>query len=505
MNDSLAGLSRRAVLGGLVASAATGPSFGEVLLRAPRPAPLDLPEGNILIDARPAAPAADLIRAAQLGGNTGFAVADARTGLFLEGRQQNQAMPPASVAKAVTALYALEALGRDARFATRLIATGPINGGRLEGDLILSGTGDPTLLTDNLAQMAATLASRGVREVSGRFLVHDSALPYVREIAPDQPDHVGYNPSVSGLNLNFNRVHFEWKRAQGGYQLGMDARSDRLRPAVTMAEIRLADRSSPVYSYADRNGVDSWTVARGALGNAGSRWLPVRKPALYTGEVFQVLARTHGIQLGRPEPYAHALSGTVIVEHLSDTLGTVMTDMLKWSTNITAEAIGMTASTQLGAAPRSLPASGRHMSSWLANKIGVGGARFVDHSGLGDESRISADHMVRTLVQAGTNGPLRQMMKRIQMKDANGRRIQNHPARVVAKTGTLNFVSGLAGYVQTPSNAVLAFAIFSADLNRRRGLRSDQAERPEGGRAWTRRARALQQRLIERWVSVYGS
>ncbi len=40
----------------------------------------------------------------------------------------------------------------------------------------------------------------------------------------------GYNPAVSGLNLNFNRVYFEWKRAQGGYQLGMDARGAKERP-----------------------------------------------------------------------------------------------------------------------------------------------------------------------------------------------------------------------------------------------------------------------------------
>lgn len=486
-----------------MAGAVAFPSWADAPERSLRPRPRP---GLIPAEARAtsAASAEALIRAAGLGGKVTFAVADARTGLILEGRDQNDTMPPASTAKAITTLYALEAMGSAHRFATRLVATGPVRGGRVEGDLILVGTGDPTLDTDALAGMARQLAQRGVRGVTGRFKVHGNALPFVRQIDTSQPDHVGYNPSVSGLNLNYNRVHFEWQRAQGGYRVSMDARSDSVRPQVTVAQIRVANRRTPVYTYADRNGVDDWTVASGALGNSGSRWLPVRRPAEYTGEVFQVLARAQGIDLPRPEKTRSVGGGSVIVEHLSRELGAILVDMLKWSTNLTAEVAGLSATGARGTAVRNLSASGRRMSNWLGRKIGVSGARFVDHSGLGVESRVSADHMVRTLVAAGAEGPLRQMMKQITMKDANGRAIRNHPARVVAKTGTLNFVSGLAGYVQTPSNAVLAFSIFSADLARRRGLRADEVDRPQGGRGWTRQARRLQQQLIERWVDVYG-
>lgn len=485
MDNGLAGLSRRSVLGGLLVGAAGSAAWADT-------SPIR------------ARSAANILQDAQLGGKTTFAVADARTGLFLEGHNQNDKMPPASVAKAVTALYALETLGPGYRFVTRLIATGPVQGGQIQGDLILAGTGDPTLLTDDLAALAAKLAAQGVSGVSGRFMVYDGALPYVREIDKSQPDHVGYNPSVSGLNLNFNRVHFEWKRAQRGYQVAMDARSDTLRPAVSIAQMRVADRNSPLYTYADRNGIDSWTVAGGALGRGGSRWLPVRKPGAYAGEVFQVLAGAHGIRLGTPQ-ITQGARGTTLVEHASADLGAIITNMLKWSTNITAEAMGLASSSRLGNSPRSLRASGRRMSDWLSARIGVGGVRFVDHSGLGVDSQISADHMVRTLVHAGVGGPLHQRMKRITMKDQNGNRIRNHPAQVVAKTGTLNFVSALSGYVQTPSNAILAFTIFSANMAQRRGLRRDQAERPRGGRSWTRRARNMQLRLIERWASVYGS
>ena len=444
------------------------------------------------------------IAEAGLGGSVGFAVADARGGQVLEGIEAGRALPPASVAKAITALYALEALGPGHRFRTRLIGTGPLRNGRLEGDLILAGGGDPTLDTDDLAGLAAGLKAAGVVEIRGRFRFYDRSLPFIREIDPAQPPHVGYNPAVSGLNLNYNRVYFGWKRGEGGYEVAMDARSESVRPAVTVARMRVAERAAPVYTYADRDGVDDWTVAAPALGAEGSRWLPVRRPAEYAAEVFQILARSHGIQLSAPQPLRGQPEGTLLAEHVSDELGTMLAEMLRWSTNLTAEAIGLAASEQLGARPASLPVSGARMGDWLKARANVNGVRFVDHSGLGPESRISAADMVRALVGSGPDGTLRRMLKRIDMKDERGRVLRDHPARVVGKTGTLNFVSALSGYVQTPSARVLAFAVFAADLDRRRALGEDEVERPPGGRAWTLRARALQQKLIERWVERYA-
>ena len=95
----------------------------------------------------------------------------------------------------------------------------------LEGDLILAGGGDPVTDTDDLAQLAADLKDSGLRELRGRFIVWDGALPFVSTIDSGQPPHVGYAPSVSGIALNFNRVHFEWVRGASGYTVTMDART----------------------------------------------------------------------------------------------------------------------------------------------------------------------------------------------------------------------------------------------------------------------------------------
>ncbi len=144
------------------------------------------------------------------------------------------------------------------------------------------------------------------------------------------------------------------------------------------------------------------------------------------------------------------------------------------------------------------------MSDWIKARAGASSARFVDHSGLGSASRISAADMVGALVRLGPAAGLRGLMKDFAMKDAAGKTIRNHPLRVEAKTGTLNFVSALAGWMTAPDGTDLAFAIFTGDVARRDAVPMAQRERPNGGSAWVKRSKTLQQALIERWAAVYG-
>ena len=451
------------------------------------------------------APSAEaLIAGAKLSGQVGYAVADARTGLVLEEGDGATGLPPASVTKAVTALYALDVLGPDYRFETRLFATGVLEGGALKGDLILAGGGDPTLDTDALAALAARLKKAGIREVRGQFRVWGGAVPFKRAIDENQPEHVGYNPAISGLNLNYNRVHFEWKRAGGTYTVSMDARSGRYRPDVTVARMRIADRGVPVYTYRDAGGRDDWTVARGALGNGGARWLPVRKPELYAAEVFTTFARSQGIELGKPTLQDSAPQGGVIATHHSAPLRDILRDMLKYSTNLTAEMVGLTATARLKGRALPLERSAQAMNDWAAQGLGMSGAALRDHSGLSDRSRLSAAAMATGLARAHEAGLLRPLLREHRMRDANGREARNHPVKVLAKTGTLYFVSSLAGYVRTPQGADLTFAIFTASESLRSRIDPKHDERPPGARGWNRRSKRLQQALIERWSAVYG-
>jgi D-alanyl-D-alanine carboxypeptidase/D-alanyl-D-alanine-endopeptidase (penicillin-binding protein 4) len=488
-------LTRRAALIGLLSSSASIALAGAPT-QSPRPTerpphwpppPRPVPRPDIH----------DFIAEARLGGTTGFVIADTKTGEIIESGSAHVPLPPASVTKALTSVYGLEALGPHYQFRTTLRADGTITDGVLDGTLILVGGGDPTLVTDDLALMAEQLAATGLREVRGGFEVWNGALPYINEIDPDQLDHLGYNPAVSGLNLNFNRVYFEWARTAGDYRVSLDARSELYRPEVHMARMRIVDRDLPIYTYDADGEVDDWTVARRALGNDGSRWLPVRQPALYAGDVFRSFASSHGITLPAPTKRNHAPRGATLMTHSSEPLTTVVRDCLKYSTNLTAEAIGLTASARLAGEVEDQHRSADHMCDWIAQRTG---ARIAveDHSGLGSDSKVSAAQMVKFLMAEGVEAQLRPLLKSIPIKDEDGRPMET-PIKIAAKTGTLNFVSSLAGYIRTETGRELAFAIFSANLGERMAAEGSLDDVPAGAVGWNHRAKALQQVLLKRW------
>lgn len=446
-----------------------------------------------------------LIARARVTGSLCYALHDADTGELLEARNPDLALPPASSIKAVTALYALESLGPAWRFRTRVLGTGPIEGGVLRGDLVLAGGGDPVLDTAGLATLVEELRALGLTRISGRFVVDDTALPRVLLIDPEQPEHVGYNPGLSGLNLNHNRVFFEWQRAPGGYSVSMDARAGQLRPEVGVARMQVVERDGPVYTYSGQGDAENWTVSSHALGDGGGRWLPVRRPGLYAGDVLRALAAGAGLALPEPQPGAAPDAGAAVLAlTASEELPVILEDMLRYSTNLTAEVMGLSASAARGVPHATLAASARAMSDWIARRHGAEGAALIDHSGLGGGARITAPALSQVLASAGWDGPLHPLLREVRFRDENGTPVPNHPITAAAKTGTLNFVSALAGYAQMRGGRRLAFAILGADLERRAAVPPEARERPLGARPWAVRSRRLQQRLVERWATTYS-
>lgn len=482
-------------------SAVAGAAFANAPTTSLRPQarPGGTPYETEVSDLRPRMRAGmeEIVSASGMSGEVGFVVMDPATGETLVDIDGDLERPPASATKAVTALYALETLGEDYRFATRVLASGPVVDGVLQGDLVLVGGGHPNFVTDDLALLVDQLAGGGLKRVTGRFLVWGEALPTEREIDPDQLDHLGYNPSVGGLNLNFNRVHFQWTRQSGSYLVEIDARSETLKPAVTTARMEIVDRRGPVYTYRDAGGVDAWTVARRALGDAGARWLPVRYPALYTADVFATLMRSKGIVLPKVDRITDRPEGTELARHESVPLRDLMRSMLRWSTNITAEAAGMTATDALVGGGFDLDTSAARMTVFAAERAGIA-PFFEDHSGLGDDTRITAGQMVQLLAAPGVSRMLKPIMKTIPLRDAQGNPVPGLNAEVRAKTGTLNFVSALAGYIDLAGGRELVFAFLAADLDARRRSKAVPDERPAGSVGYNGRAKTLQQKLLQR-------
>lgn len=454
-------LSRRGLLAGLAA------------------VPLVPPVAQARPPAKPAVSAGRLVSAAGLPGTVGLALVDDPVGPLADAALAMAPMMPASTLKAVTALYALSRLGARHRFVTRIVRAGDM--------LILAGGGDPVLSTDDLANLARDLAATG-QPAPSRFAVWGGALPQIAEIAPEQADHLAYNPALSGMILNFNRVHLGWR--QGGAQMSLEARAASHSPrAYTITAV--PGDPADLFAWQDNENRESWIVSRSAMNRAGSRWLPVRKPELYAGDVFQTLCRAKGLALPRPEVIDTLPPGEVAASHSSPPLVDILRGMLHHSTNLTAEVVGLHAS---GA--RDPATSAQAMQAWLMAQGQGLGFTLADHSGLSPASRVTALGMARLLAGPGLAAGLPDLLKPDPLDEDLGPDATG-AIQVRAKTGTLNFVSNLAGYLGAPNGPARAFAILCADPARQRTTAGQ--ELPPGVLAWTRDAKRLQRDILNGW------
>ena len=144
--------------------------------------------------------------------------------------------------------------------------------------------------------------------------------------------------------------------------------------------------------------------------------------------------------------------------------------------------------------------SAQRMARWAQMRSGSDGLQFVDHSGLGDASRVSAEQMVQFLAADGVKSTLSPILRTIPLIDRNRNRIDNPAVQIRAKTGTLHFVSSLAGYLQNAQGRDLAFTFFAADLDAREAGKQHGSENPPGSRSWNTKAKSLQQEILRHWA-----
>ncbi|TPE49944.1 D-alanyl-D-alanine carboxypeptidase [Amaricoccus solimangrovi] len=422
-----------------------------------------------------------------LARETGFVVVDLATGAPLEAHRADRGFPPASVVKILTALYTLDTLGSGYRFRTRVIGAG--------GDLVLMGDGAPGLDTDALGDLAREVARRasGAR----RLFTASGALPAIEMIDRDQPPLAAYNPAISGLNLNYNRAFLSWSRGR----MSVSAPGERFEAPVAVPRVVPTDRARP--GHGDGPEGEVWRIPRAKLAGRGGLWLPVREPAAYAGGVFSTLLG--GAGLGPPAPAGAAPAGTsgpALAEHLSDPAVDLVRSMLFHSTNLTAETLGLRASQARGAAAPDLARSAGAMENWARGTLGLEKAVILNHSGLTEATRIAPADLAGVLIRA--QGPLSDLLRERKLAGAPGEAgFDPGRARLLCKTGTLDFVSALAGYLTTAGRR-LAFVIFAADPAARARIPADQRDNPPGAKPWAKRARGQEQALLRRWVEVYG-
>ena len=460
----------------------------------------------------------------------GYLVYDLDTGEpLLQHNADSAAFLPASVMKLPTMVTALALLGPDHRFTTVVRFDGSrVGGGVWRGTLTLVGGGDPMLDSDDLRALVARLKAAGLRRLEGTFAHDDSYLPGRASLEGSQPPEHSYNPGMSALSLDFNRVRVRWS--------GRDAKLIETHGTPPVAPIRIVrddnaagwSRAGPALRHdfaplgsRDANGpiVETWRLSPLAA-QRGERWLPVKAPAPFTAAVFQALAAEDGIVLPDPQPATGPARGPIVASHQSPRLEAIAAAGLEYSNNLLAELVGMAATRALTGRPLALEESAAVMDDWLRHAlpwVDWSGFVMANHSGLSPASRASPGQIVGLLrfahdqgLALTRGGDFAALLPKRRFRDpgsdsvARTVRAGDVTPQAWAKSGTIYHGRGLAGLVQTRSGRRLVFSLFTADLAARKAFDDGYLHysgRAVGqARAGLRRARDLEHALLLKWT-----
>lgn len=446
---------------------------------------------------------AELLNSLPTGAEAGFVVIDLERGTTIADHNAERFLLPASTVKLATALVALDVLGPDHRYRTELRTNGTVDAGLLRGDLILRGGGDPLLDIADLITLAKSLKNRGVREITGRFLIDDTLLPRFTEIASSQPLEASYNPSIGALSLAFNRVHLSWENKDEPVVATVPvldeawfehAARDTLPPSGI--QLKQSEQGRILWQLADRGSRRS------------KRSLPVKDPGLHAGRVFADMAAMHGIDLPSPVRAALPSEYRVIAVHESRPLRDLVRDMLRYSNNLMAELIGLSVARQTTPELESLEASADILVGHLERllpKVDWSKTVLDNHSGLNSQARLTPAQLTAILRLGWEKDSLVDLLPISGWSGTLARRFtgQDEALRIWAKTGSINYADTLAGFLLSPSHGPAVFAIMIADFDARAAYdtlprRTRVSEM--GAARWHQDVRAIVDQIVESWL-----
>jgi D-alanyl-D-alanine carboxypeptidase/D-alanyl-D-alanine-endopeptidase (penicillin-binding protein 4) len=306
---------------------------------------------------------------------------------------------PASVQKIGTALAAIHILGKDYRFTTRLYLSA-------DHDLYIRGLADPMLVSEEVAQVVMALRVRGVLSIRN-IHVDDSVCQLENPTDGATNTLNPYDAQNSCLAVNFNTISLI-KGADGSVRSG-----EEQTPALPLMR-ELAQGLPP----------GNHRINATATGNQSLR---------YAGELFAAICKKQGIPVSGaiiPGPAPEGLKP--MYEHVSSkTLDEVLTKLLKYSNNFTANQLFLAMGAKQYGWPATWDKGQRAMTVFYRNELGLSDKDFVirEGSGLSRQNRVTPRAMLAIL----------EAFKPY----ANLLPFENNCLR---KSGTMTGVYGYAGY-----------------------------------------------------------
>lgn len=370
--------------------------------------------------------------------------------------QPDRPANPASLMKLVTTYAGLELLGPAFTWSTPVWLQGTISDGVLSGNLVIKGTGDPKLVLERMWLLMRRVQQAGVREIRGDIVVDRSMFtpgesnPADFDGEPFRP----YNAGADALLLNFRSVLLTITpdAARGVATVSVDPPLAGVRADAT---VPLAGgpcddwRGALKGEFADPTRL----LLRGAFQAAcGEKVWPLAyaDPKSYTERALIGMWQELGGRLTGGYRESNAPATAPSFELRSPALAEIVRDINKLSNNVMAQQLFLTlGATQRGAGTPE--ASREVVRQWLRGRAGglAAGSVIANGSGLSRDSRLSAHTLGRLLQAAWASPVMPELMSSLPVAGVDGtlRKYKGGPGRAHLKTGSLNGVVGIAGYV----------------------------------------------------------
>lgn len=411
---------------------------------------------------------------------TAVLVVSMRDGTVWYERNADLMLIPASNQKLLTAAAALHRLGADFRYTTRLWVRGEVDShGTLHGDLILEGSGDPTLQLKDLEAMAEAVVAAGIRHVGGYLLYDESAFDGVRRGGDwawdDEPYY--YAPCLSALCVERNAVSV---LVSPGERVGEPPRV-RLWPPTDYLLVRNEATTSPAGTpnsiWITREHARNIVVVRGqipldASADSVRQALSVEEPPRYSLWLLREALHKRGVttQYRTALPERVPREARLLYTHTSPPLSDILVLLNKPSDNLVAECLMRTLG-RVEYQQGSAAAGERVMRAFLQQAgLDLNALHIVDGSGLSRRNQISARNLVALLRYMARHPLAKVFIDSLPVAGVDGtlrHRMVNTPAqgKVRAKTGSLSRVSTLSGYLTTQGGEELVFALLMNNYN----------------------------------------
>jgi len=385
---------------------------------------------------------------------------------------------PASIAKLVSVATAAEAVGWDYRFPTTLLATGSISQGTLSGDLVIVGSGDPSIGGRggaDLSEFVAAVRAAGVTRIEGRIVGDDDGLEEPRPQLAWAWDDIGYPAGALFGALNFaeNRtvVSVAPGRVVGGpATVAGDSRAvgrpiinrTVTAPVGTAAMMWPEQRpGEPSLTIAGSIPLDAPAMQLGVSAGNPTRWFADVLRARLIEDGVEIIGEAVDIDDLAPPPDRHG--ATPLFTYNSPTLADIARPLLKESINLYGEAL-MRLNADKGAFPTNdaaLDGLQKRLASW---GVADGSYQLVDGSGLSRRDAISPEAIMTVLQRMSDPSDSSRFLAALPIAGVDGSlaaRMKGTAAEgnLRAKTGTMSNVRSLAGYVTDRDGEQLAFVI----------------------------------------------